>query len=353
MDEQLQARILTAVVREFLDNRRATPRRELILAFETEDVSDALCNLTNRNTLRRKDNSVPEEYLPTAASFEFCDDDQLRARAKEVVTAILHTMRRMFKTNPGEKWYTPEDLPSQVRELYPDSAFDDPNLKLGLYLIQDLHVFFGFQMNPPDNTEVVRFQIGEGIITRFKNLDMAWDIMTGYHKPVQPVQPVPSGAYDLLAAAGVFPMPLEANQVYLPAGSQHDAYVELRKIVQLAQSDMLIVDSYVDETLWELLTNMQPSAKLRVLTQQMKKDFRLEARKFSAQHGNAIEIRTTSKYHDRFIVEDSQRCWHIGASIKDAGNKAFAFSELLRPEVVKFVIADVENEWAAAAPVTL
>src|SRR5258706_6984143 len=103
VDERLQARILTVVVREFLDNKRATPGRELILAFEAEDVSDALCNLNNRSTLRRKDNSVPEEYLPTAASFQFCDDDQLRTRAREVVTSILHTMRRMFKTNPGEK----------------------------------------------------------------------------------------------------------------------------------------------------------------------------------------------------------------------------------------------------------
>jgi hypothetical protein len=115
----------------------------------------------------------------------------------------------------------------------------------------------------------------------------------------------------------------------------------------------LIVDPYVDETLWELLTNVHPTVKLRILTQQMKKDFRLEARKFAAQHGNTIEIKTTSKYHDRFIVEDKQRCWHIGASIKDAGSKACAFSELLQAELVAFVISNVESEWVAASPVVL
>jgi len=46
VDEQLQARILTFVIREFLDNK-ATPRRELILAFETEDTSTALATLTS------------------------------------------------------------------------------------------------------------------------------------------------------------------------------------------------------------------------------------------------------------------------------------------------------------------
>jgi len=350
VDEQLQARILTFVIREFLDEKRATPRRELILAFEEEEISTALAGLTSHNLLRRRDNVHPEHYLPSAASFQFCDDESNRTKARAVTTAILHVFRKMYKANPSDKFYEFEDLRQQVRTLYPDSEFDDAALKLGLYLATDLNVLQGRQMNSPEDTEVVRFQIGEGIITAHKNLDKAWDILATWYapKPLEPVTP-----HEVYAAVGGFPTSVNANPVYLPAGSQHDAYVGLRKIVQLAQSDLLIVDSYVDETLWELLSNMQSSVKLRVLTQQMKRDFRLEARKFSAQHGNAIEIRTTSKYHDRFIVEDNQRCWHIGASIKDAGNKAFAFSELLRPELVKFVIADVENEWSAAIPTTL
>ncbi len=228
----------------------------------------------------------------------------------------------MFKTNPSENYYEFDDLQQHVRALYPDSDFDEAALKLGIYLAPDLNVLQGRQMNPPDDTEVVRFQIGEGIITAHKNLGTAWDVLATWYTP-KPIEP--ASTYDVYSPVGAFSMPVDANPVYLPAGSQH---------------------SYLDETLWELLTNMQPSVKLRVLTQQMKKDFRLEARKFSAQHGIAIEIRTTSKYRDRFIDEDNQRCWHIGASIKDAGNKAFAFSELLRPELVKFVIADVENEWS-------
>jgi hypothetical protein len=348
VDEQLQARILTFVIREFLDNKKA-PRRDLILEFEAEDILTALAALTGHSLLRRRDNVFPEHYLPSAASFQFCDDQSLRTKARTVTTAILHALKRMYKTNPSEKFYEFEDLRQEVRALYPDSDFDQAALKLGLYLVPDLNVLQGRQMNPPDDTEVVRFQIGEGIVTAHKNLDTAWDVLETWYtpKPLEPVSP-----YEVYAAVGAFSTPMDANPVYLPAGSQHHAYVELRKIVQLAQSDMLIIDSYVEETLWELLTNVHSSVKLRVLTQQMKKDFRLEARKFSAQHGNAIEIRTTSKYHDRFIVEDNQRCWHIGASIKDAGNKASAFSELLRPELVKFVIADVENEWSAAAAVT-
>jgi hypothetical protein len=145
----------------------------------------------------------------------------------------------------------------------------------------------------------------------------------------------------------------DPNQVFLPAGSQHDAYVELRKIVQLAASEILIVDNYVDDTLWQLLTNLLPGVRIRILTSKMKGDFQLEAKKFAAQHGSHVEVRQTGSYHDRFIIEDAQRCWHIGASIKDAGSKAFAFSEMLQPSIVNFIRNEVEASWNTAVKVAL
>lgn len=145
----------------------------------------------------------------------------------------------------------------------------------------------------------------------------------------------------------------DPTQVFLPAGSAHDAYVEIRKTVQSATSEILIVDSYVDGTLWTLLTNVPSSAKIRIMTTQMKGDFALEGKKFAAQHGNTIEVRQTQQYHDRFVVTDGDRCWHLGASIKDAGNKAFAMSEILSPAIKAAVRTDLDTTWNAAHPVPL
>jgi hypothetical protein len=145
----------------------------------------------------------------------------------------------------------------------------------------------------------------------------------------------------------------DPSQVFLPAGSAHDAYLEIRKIIQTATSEILIVDTYVDGTLWTLLTNLPVSAKIRIMTMQMKGDFALEGRKFAAQHGNTIEIRQTQQYHDRFVIADGSRCWHVGSSIKDAGNKAFAMSEILSPTIQTAIKADVEATWSAASPVPL
>jgi hypothetical protein len=145
----------------------------------------------------------------------------------------------------------------------------------------------------------------------------------------------------------------DPSQIFLPAGSPHDAYVEVRKLCSSAAQSLTIVDPYVDDTLWTLLKNLPVTIAIRILTAQMKSDFALEGRKFAAQHGNSVEVRTTKSYHDRFILLDGAKCWHLGASIKDAGNKAFAMSEILSPALVAAVLSDVRATWNAGTVVTL
>lgn len=106
---------------------------------------------------------------------------------------------------------------------------------------------------------------------------------------------------------------------FLSAGSDHDAFVEIRKMIKTAATEVLIVDPYVDETLWLLLGNLDKATRVRILTNHMKGDFVVEAQKFAKQHGNKVEIRSTASYHDRFVIIDSKRCWHLGASIQGCG----------------------------------
>jgi len=43
---------------------------------------------------------------------------------------------------------------------------------------------------------------------------------------------------------------------FFPAGSQHDAYVEIRNIIKNAVQEVAIIDPYVDSTLWTALKNL-------------------------------------------------------------------------------------------------
>ena len=47
---------------------------------------------------------------------------------------------------------------------------------------------------------------------------------------------------------------------------------------------------------------------------------------FNKQYGN-LDVRYTNKVHDRYIIIDKVKLYHLGASIKDLGRKIFSISE--------------------------
>lgn len=140
------------------------------------------------------------------------------------------------------------------------------------------------------------------------------------------------------------------NQIFFPQGSEHDAFLEIRKIIQLATKEIMVVDPYVDDQLWMVLTNAPTGCLIQVLTNHMKSDFLLEKAKFASQHDFAVEVRQTRSIHDRFLLIDKEKCWHLGASIKDAGSKAFLISELQSASVILAVQQSVESYWVNAVP---
>jgi hypothetical protein len=80
------------------------------------------------------------------------------------------------------------------------------------------------------------------------------------------------------------------------------------------------------------------------------------AKAFNAQFssGPPLELRTSKKLHDRFVVLDDADCYHFGTSIKDAARKnAFMFSRIEEPDVVATLKKAISGEWAAATIVTL
>lgn len=187
------------------------------------------------------------------------------------------------------------------------------------------------------------------------------DFVSGVYGPamsqqrlkVQSDRQVDGGVAALRAAARHLRLQLpDAGQVFLPAGSQHDAYAEIRDLVSQATGEVLIVDTWVDHTLWTLLTNTRSGVRIRVLTQNMKPDFLLEANKFSTQNGKSVEVRCTKTYHDRFVVLDGNRVIHLGASIKDLGNKASMISPILSPNIAIATVSDIESEWGKATRVS-
>ena len=53
----------------------------------------------------------------------------------------------------------------------------------------------------------------------------------------------------------------------------------------------------------------------------------LRVQKYNSQYKN-LELKEFKKAHDRFLIIDKKEIYYIGASLKDLGNKVFAFSKI-------------------------
>lgn len=143
------------------------------------------------------------------------------------------------------------------------------------------------------------------------------------------------------------------HERFLPRGSVHEAYVELREFVANATASVMIIDPYVDKTLFALLQSAaRPGMTIKILTKDLPSDFVHETRLFTDQQQSSVEIRISRDFHDRFIIIDQSRCLHLGHSIKDAGKRACFVSEVLTNATKVVLIAEVERSWGAGTGVT-
>jgi hypothetical protein len=133
----------------------------------------------------------------------------------------------------------------------------------------------------------------------------------------------------LIEADEQFSSSLEINQQLFLKGKPFDALVAFLDILRSANKSVVLIDNYVNDKTLNFFSDVDKSVTVLIITQPKSKspsfDNLLDS--FSKQY-RSIEIRTTSDFHDRFIIIDNRDYYNLGASIKDAGNKVFMFSKI-------------------------
>ena len=108
-------------------------------------------------------------------------------------------------------------------------------------------------------------------------------------------------------------------------GQIFDAYLFVVDLIKNAKREVILIDNYIDESVLTLLSKNQ-NIKIIIYTQNISKKLDLDIQKYNKQYSN-LEVKITKSFHDRFIMIDQKEVYHIGASLKDLGNKVFAFSK--------------------------
>ena len=107
-------------------------------------------------------------------------------------------------------------------------------------------------------------------------------------------------------------------------GQIFDAYVFAADLVRSAESSIILIDNYIDETVLTILDKRHEDVEAIIYTKELNRQFSLDLKKHNEQY-RPIEVRTFNKAHDRFLLIDD-KVYHLGASLKDLGRKWFAFS---------------------------
>ena len=112
------------------------------------------------------------------------------------------------------------------------------------------------------------------------------------------------------------------------SGEYYDAYTYIQSLFQSANKVIIIIDNYIDRSILDRLVVKKKDVQVIIYTNnKQSKIIESDILKYNNQYGN-LEIKYTNKVHDRFIIIDNLDLYHIGASLKDLGNKIFAIEKL-------------------------
>lgn len=138
------------------------------------------------------------------------------------------------------------------------------------------------------------------------------------------------------------------SSVAIEAGSTFHYFDSLRKTIEEATTDLLFVDPYMDaEFVSSYLVLVKPNVTIRLLSGKRIPSLVAAAKKYVAQYGRAVEVRSSLGLHDRYVFVDRRACYQSGASFKDgAKNAPTTLTQIV--DAFDAVLTTYEAKWGAA-----
>ncbi|MBR2891186.1 MAG: hypothetical protein IKC22_02260, partial [Bacilli bacterium] len=132
---------------------------------------------------------------------------------------------------------------------------------------------------------------------------------------------------------------LSLNKIFYN-GEFYDSYTLIQSVFESANNEIIIIDNYIDRTVIDRLVVKKENVRIIIYTnQQTNKITESDLIMFNKQYG-LLEIINTNKVHDRYIIIDKDKLYHLGHSIKDLGKKISTIIESDK-ELIKELIKEL------------
>ena len=121
------------------------------------------------------------------------------------------------------------------------------------------------------------------------------------------------------------PQEFKNSQLFFD-GQLYDAYTLIQSLFESANNEIIIIDNYVDRTILDRLVVKNRNVQVIIYTSLNTRLLGRDINTFNSQYGG-LDVRYTTNVHDRYIIIDQNKIYHLGHSIKDLGKKIFSISE--------------------------
>lgn len=116
-------------------------------------------------------------------------------------------------------------------------------------------------------------------------------------------------------------------------GQVYDAKAFATQYILAARKTILLIDNWVDVVTLDMLAKKKRGVAVDIVTSPRGNHLAAsDIASFNAQYGG-LSVRTSTNFHDRFVIIDDRSLYLFGASLKDLGKKCFAFTKLDAGEI--------------------
>ena len=122
----------------------------------------------------------------------------------------------------------------------------------------------------------------------------------------------------------------------LPAESEFDSMRYVSRLIESAQSVIVLIDPYSDAVTLEVLSKKRPGVKVRLVCKDRGKPTPTEIAKFNRQY-KGLAVTYSDDFHDRFLIIDNVELHGLGSSINCLGRRVTSFTTRDRKEIAKLL----------------
>ena len=130
----------------------------------------------------------------------------------------------------------------------------------------------------------------------------------------------------------------------LPAESEFDSMRYVSRLIESAQSEIVLVDPYSDAVTLEVLSKKRPGVKVRLVCKDRGKPTPTEIAKFNRQY-KGLAVTYSDDFHDRFLVIDNIELHGLGSSINCLGRRVTSYTTRDAKEIAKLLAIQTSTDF--------